>query len=570
MNSNVHPLVAALVLLLTGVAIVTWMWFSGEAAGIGGPAELKKDRDGHVYVQIQSYLVEHDANGQFLRTHDLTDMGVELFLGSYAFFSNGDILLRRGPDPRSFSDNFRAYQRKTNMQAIAPESLDSGLFRCDLDTKHCSRFGEQGIDFKAAHGVFIDWTRDEVYVSDTTRHLLRKYSSEGVELAPPVSGFKFPNQLLIHEDRLLVVDTNHHVVRAVDARSESFGADIERMDVVPETANIERQTWPSHLARVGNDWWVNNMRTGMNQGGVYVFDDNWRFVRRARLPDGADPISLVAVGEEVWISDWYNDRVNRFSTSGKVLADLDSAGLEAVLEESRVQRRHYELLSYAGILLFSIVMVALLLQAFARSMASSSAEQLASSTQETSAAARPLMLQPDPKVLKKMQRMGRAAVVLLGIVALMLVYIILVHGKPGMAMKLLPAVAGMAAVVGLVFWLQRSNIGTSIKLEGNLLTLCDHTGRQSSCTLTDVRYNENAIATLDAVVFLGRPMAWIYDHDKLKEELFPRLSETQKISPIKMQQVLFEQRHPQGVVTVLALAGLGIYAGAVLSGAVSF
>ena len=155
------------------------MWGSGAAANIGGPAEMKLDANGHVYVQIRSQLVEHDAYGQYLKMHDVRDMGAELFLGSFAFFSNGDALLRRGPDPRSFGDNVRAFQRKTNEDTIVPDSVDAGLFRCNLDTQYCERFGRSGIDFKAAYGMFIDWRTDEVYISDTTRHVLRKFSSDG-------------------------------------------------------------------------------------------------------------------------------------------------------------------------------------------------------------------------------------------------------------------------------------------------------------------------------------------------------------------------------------------------------
>ena len=325
MNSNVHPLVVVLVLFLTGIAIATWMWGSGAAANIGGPSELKFDPSGHVYIQIQGKLVEHDASGQYLKTHDLTDMGVDLFLGGFDFFSNGDILLRRGPDPRSASDNFRAFQRKTNEQSIEPNSPASGLFRCELDTNYCERFGQTGIDFKAAHGIVIDWKTDEVYISDTSRHLLRKYSSDGVALVDPVSGFRFPNQVLIFDEKLFVADTNHHEIRVVDSSTESFGEELGRYGVTPDMATTDRRIWPSHFIRVGDEWWVNNMRTGMNHGGIYVFDDNWHLIRKLELPDDADPIALLDVKDEVWISDWNNDKVRRFSTAAEPLADLDSA-----------------------------------------------------------------------------------------------------------------------------------------------------------------------------------------------------------------------------------------------------
>ncbi|MGI9232281.1 MAG: hypothetical protein ACR2RD_01505 [Woeseiaceae bacterium] len=368
MNSNVHPLVAALVILLSVVAVGVWMWGSGEAARFGGPAELQTNAAGHLYVQIQNQLIEHDSNGTYLKTHDLTDLGVDLFLGSFAFFSNGDILLRRGPDPRSFIDNVRAFQRKTNQQSLEPITPDTGLYRCNLETRTCGLFGKSAIDFKAAHGIFIDWETDEVYISDTTRQVLRKYSAGGEALAEPVGRFRFPNQLLMFNDRLLVADTNHHVIRIVDARSSSFGADLSRKDIVPPKARAARQTWPSHFARVGDEWWVNNMRTGMNEGGIYVFDENWIFLRRAALPVNADPISLIAFGGEVLVSDWNNDKVHRLSVTGVPLPEFESAGLNSVVAAAQQSRRQYDVYKYGGIALFALVLGGLIVRALAVGM----------------------------------------------------------------------------------------------------------------------------------------------------------------------------------------------------------
>ena len=311
-NSDVHPAVVVLVLVLVAIAIAIWTWGTGMAASFGGPAELRTGPNAHHFVQIQNRLVEHDADGRYLKTHNLEDLGVDVMLGGFDFFANGDILLRRGPDPRSFLDKLRAFQRQTNHNAIAPESPDSGLFRCNLDTLACSRFGTSGIDFKAAYSVHID-PSDKVYFSDTTRHVLRKFASDGIELAGPAGTFRFPNQLLMHEDRLLVADTNHHVIKMLEPGSGEFARELSRIDVVPAEATRARQTWPSHFARVGDQWWVNNMRTGMNEGGLYVFDHEWNFQHRIDLPLNADPIALLAVGDEVWVSDWNNDVVRRFT-----------------------------------------------------------------------------------------------------------------------------------------------------------------------------------------------------------------------------------------------------------------
>jgi hypothetical protein len=561
MNSNVHPLVVALVLVLTGIAIGTWMWASSAAASIGGPAELKMDPDGHAYIQIQDKLVEHDANGQYLKTHDLSDMGVELFLGGFDFFSNGDVLLRRGPDPRSTGDNFRAFQRKTNDQSIETDLPNSGMFRCDLDTKYCTRFGQTGIDFKAAHGIFIDRTTDDVFISDTTRHLLRKYSSDGVALAGPVSGFKFPNQILIFDEKLFVADTNHHEIRVVDPATESFGKELGKTDVTPQLATAARQDWPSHFIRVGDGWWVNNMRTGMNQGGIYLFDDRWHLISKLNLPDNADPIALLAFGDEVWISDWYNDKVRRISKAGEPLADLESAGLDNILTLARSERRKFEMISYSGIALILLVLGGLAVRGFAVSM---STDPTKSTRDDRSAKTRSpesvLTLEPDSKMLGRMKLAVRFFVLMFLVLAALIAYLILFYTKPEFGIAFILPGMGMLSIVVLISWINRSNVGTAIRINGNLVTLRDHSGRESSCPLHEVRYDNTAIATQDTTVFLGRPLASIYKRKDLNEKLFPRLAEAQKVSPLQMQKILIQQRHPQGITSILGLAGLLIYA----------
>ncbi|MDJ0709056.1 MAG: hypothetical protein QNJ14_01645 [Woeseiaceae bacterium] len=550
MNSEVHPAVVAVVLFLTFVAIAIWAWGSGAATAFGGPAELRVDPNGHRYVQIQNYLVEHDERGEFVATHDLEDIGVELFLGTYAFFSNGDILLRRGPDPRSFFDNFRAFQRKTNQDSVAPETSESGLFRCNLDTRHCDRFGLQGVDFKAAHGIYIDWASDDVYISDTTRHLLRKYTRAGDEIATTDEAFKFPNQLMLHDGSLYVADTNHHVIRVLSADNSTYGERLESVDVVPTDASQAKQTWPSHFARVGDTWWVNNMKTGMNLGGLYVFDDSWNFVRQVSLPDGADPISIIALDDEVWVSDWYNDVVRRFAHDGTSLPDLDSAGLAEVLEVSRAERHRYKLYSYGGVALVVFLLLALLVRGFAMSMNKSASSAKQEAADIDAGGAEELFLEPDEKALRRM----RSAATLFGALLLMLIgtvaYILVAYDKLEFAVRLVVPVFGFVLIFAAIIWVNKANKGTAIRLVGDTLTLRDHTGRESSCALHQVRYGDAAIATRDMAIFLGRPMAWLYPRKVIESDLLPKLAPATKLNPMAMTRLLIELRHPQGLFTV--------------------
>lgn len=355
MNAKLHPLIVVLVILLTFLAIGVWYWGTGEAKKIGGPAHIELGPNGHLYVQIQNQLLEHDAEGVFVARHDLSKLGVEHLLGGFAFFSDGDIVFRRGPDPRSLADNVRAFGRLPNRDSLEPEAAESGMYRCNLGTSTCRPFGTVAIDFKAAFAIYVDQETDEVFISDTTRHVVRKYSPEGEMLAEPVGGFMFPNKLLLHDERLFVVNTNNHQVRVIEPATETFGTELEAIDVVPGVAVEAGRAWPSHLARVGEEWWVIIMRTAMNEGGVYVFDDDWRFDRTVSLPANADPISLGPFQDVVLISDWDNDRIYRVSREGALLTDFASPGLEQVLAESRKLRSQYNIYSYLGILLFALV-----------------------------------------------------------------------------------------------------------------------------------------------------------------------------------------------------------------------
>ena len=562
MNSEVHPVVAALVLLAAATGLALWAWASGIAASLGGPAGLQTNANGHYFIEIQNYLVEHDEEGVWVTTHDLDAIGVDVILGGYAFFSNGDVLLRRGSDPRSFLDNVRAYMRETNRNSIIPEEPESGLFRCNLNTSECQRFGRKGVDFKAAYGIFIDWETDEVYISDTTRHLLRKYSPDGKELATFDGGFRFPNELQLHDENLLVADTNNHVIRVVEPQSAGFGRVKDTRLVVPPAAKDAGQRWPSHFARIGKEWWVNNMKTAMDDGGIYVFDDEWEYLRRVELPPRADPISILLAGDEVWVSDWNNDVVRRFSMSGDALPDLESHGLEAVLNSARQERQSYTLLSYGGVALIVLVLLGLVVRAV--TVSTNKGPATIQPTQDIPATSRedsvPLRLEPDDKLRKRTTLVLRVIIALTGVSVLISLYLFHETDKPEVILPVFASIAGLVAIVLLIAWASKANWGTSIEVTGDQLTLRDYTGCQSSCSLRDVRYNETAIATPDAVVMLGNPRAQVYKRTDVQGRLIPRLGEAQRVGPVEMLKIQILLRHPQGIVTVIALVAVTAYA----------
>ena len=110
---------------------------------------------------------------------------------------------------------------------------------------------------------------------------------------------------------------------------DTFGEEINAIDVVPDAASKAHQIWPTHIARIDDQWWINNMRSAMNEGGIYIFDNDWQFKHRVELPDGADPIAIRPFRGKVLVSDWNNNRIYQVSKSGKMLVDFPSAGFSS-------------------------------------------------------------------------------------------------------------------------------------------------------------------------------------------------------------------------------------------------
>ena len=101
----------------------------------------------------------------------------------------------------------------------------------------------------------------------------------------------------------------------------------------------------------------------MNEGGIYIFDDEWSYQRKVDLPAGSDPIAVLGFNGEVLVSDWNNDQVHRVALSGDYLGDLPSAGLKQMVEETNAARFRFQLYGYLGVGAFVVLIGLLLLKA---------------------------------------------------------------------------------------------------------------------------------------------------------------------------------------------------------------
>lgn len=551
LNVKVHPAIAAAILMAAIAAIAVKIWADGRALAIGGPAQVLRAPSGDIYIQIQNQLLHHTPSGAFKRRIDLAGLGVETLIGGIAFFPDGDILIRRGDDPRGLYDKLRAYARLANEQPIASSKPGEGLFRCNLVSMDCAPFGAPAIDFRATFHAFIDPLNASVYISDTSRHALHKYSVDGSELSSFTHGLRFPNQLLVYDGHLLVADTNNHRIAGIEAGGVELPGENSSFDVVPDEAWSRGERWPTHLARVADHWWVNNMRSDMRNGGVYVFDNDWTFVKRLGLPAGADPIAILPFGPGALISDWDNDRIYRVDAEGKIIGDFTSSGLEELLRQSRERRTFYNVVSWLGIALFVMVLVGLLMKALARPALR---EQRLSPRPQSTVVEAPrdwVWFCPDPAVVSKVRSTARMAMAAVTALVTVFIVLVIIRAQWLILLGLALPVAGLVAITAAMYWMSAALLRTRIGLRGDQIALQDHRGRVSRSPVRHVVYSDSAIATPELAVLLGGPQKSLYDRRHLDEHLMPYLATATRLTDWQMQLRLTRLHRPTAVLLIL-------------------
>ena len=330
-----------------------------------------------------------------------------------------------------------------------------------------------------------------------------------------------------------------------------FGEQLADVDVVPAEARSRGHSWPSHVARIDDRWWVINMRSNMADGGVYLFDAEWRFRHRVDLPDGADPIAIAGFRDEVLISDWNNDRVHRVSRDGRRLGDFVSPQLEALVDESIALRWRYEALAWFGIIALVLVVLGLVIKALLtpsmdQPIAEPASPPLVSSDE-------PLILEPDAAVAAKVRLATWLGAALIVLPVPVLVYVAVVAGAGVVLPSLLPPIIVIGIILGALLRVNNALVATAVTLRGKEITLRDHKGHEATYPLREAIYNDTAIAAGNTAVFFGQKKMAVYDRAVLERDLFPRLGDARKVGPWEMQKALFRMRHPQSQTLLFVL-----------------
>ncbi len=364
-DPNNLSLSAILILVCVfGAPLVFSLWANTQKFQYDGAHSMGVDSHGRLHIQSGNELYRYDRDGNHLDTINLVSMGVQDFVGDLTFFSNNDLLLRKGNYDPGFLESIAILNRQKNLSSVKSEA-DQGLFRCNLDTTKCQRFGDGSIDFDRGYFSIRDSDDGSIFISDASRHTLYKFDSNGELLGKQESGIIFPNQMALFDDKLFLVDTNNNVIKEIDKSDATLGQTINETAGFLTVADQSEFIWPYGLIQAGDYWWSIVLDNNMDQGAVYLFDRDWHYVKSLPLQADAHPSALIEFAGSVFLTEIESSSIQRFNLDGLPIGTFADPAINQKLVANTELREHYDFLWLTGLAAFFTLAMAAILFAIA-------------------------------------------------------------------------------------------------------------------------------------------------------------------------------------------------------------
>ncbi len=536
MNQDIKVSTALLILLLFGGILIAKFWALSASYSVQGFSYLHHHPDGRSFIMLGNQLLGFDALGEHRSTIQLNKFKVlESSHTDFAFFSNGDVLVRQRTRDNNFIENLQRYFRFANPTDKNSVDAKDGLFRCSPVSYKCKAFTEPALNLNNAFSIAIDWTTDRVFLADSSRHRVDMYSETG-ELLDSRNWFKFPNQIEVADNRLYVANTNYHTLIAFDVSENEFGEIKEEFDTRTEQSRELGEVWPGAFLLDADQRWIINHKNGMNNGGVYIFDQNGEFSKKLQLPDKADPFALLQMGEQVLISDYSQDRIYQYNLDGEFEKYFNPPVLNKIINELTERRQYYQVLNTGFTILFVACFVSCLLLAFYQQSRTktSAAEQLSTpDIAHLSTIKEPILHWVEPS--KRFKITGYFLIGLAGFFMVLLIALEMFSGNNIAAILKQYwwlMLIFMASIVGLLLQFRRR-----IGLTENSLVIRPVLGAEIICSKHKIMLND-VIIVVGKSVFQVDQLYKLFSVSDVENHLYPAFKQGRQVERADMQLVL--------------------------------
>jgi len=298
---------------------------------------------GNLALRINDELIVLRPDGSSKETLSFIDSGLSVH-GDFDYFNNGDLLIYHSRTPSNGLRNIKRLRLPQEQNLLE----DSGLYRCDFYGRNCRIFSQSLPEFPDKFALFIDRSEDTVYIADTQQSTLYKMNKDGKRLASRAWVTHFPNQIFLKDQKLYIADTNNKQIKIVSAKTKTFADEIahHKLDITQE------HRWPMHIVGTPETWWLMIASGDMSKGRIKVFNSNWESSFIPAHPSGAKLSGLAFFANQVWTTDIAQNKIYRFSLTGKQLSDIYNLEVKAAFSTlSRLKARYqfrvtYNLISY--------------------------------------------------------------------------------------------------------------------------------------------------------------------------------------------------------------------------------
>jgi len=537
MNQNVNPYLALAIILLFGSLFSLKFYLFQQAVDVPKLSHIKSSPSGNVHILLGDEIYNYNSAGELNSVLDLNILHIQDHFGDFAFFSNGDLLINRDSFLPTTTDKLNSFLRKENTaQTLANNG--TGLQRCNLSSLVCKQFTTTIPSLQGAFQLYIDLNTDDVYLADTSRHAVRKLNKEGQLLAELSTGLSFPNQVWLNKSKLWIVDTNNHMMKAVQADTESFGHVIEQHT----TTATQPWVWPSAFAKVGGKWWVTISDNAMKNAKVLIFNALWGERGQLDLGDNADPISSLVIDHKVIITDGGQFKLHQFDFKANSLEDFAShdthyQGIHPVLQRNKAMSEKYTQWSdyslWLIISLFIIIFAVALIQA----------------RKDNVKEGQPLKQDPANTTLlpingewlectASFKILQRGGATIFTIVLLLTIIIIIVAD---LTLELVTPLLIIPFIFLIMFPIKKLS---ELKLGffDDNVTIETPKGQLISSPYHDIKWHKRAFVIDNWLIPIGSPVQSIFPYHRLTELLMPRVLESNKMTEMEMMQ--YQWRSP--------------------------
>lgn len=574
MNKNVNPVLAVVIIALFGSLLWLKFHFYGKALEVPKVAFLKEAPDNTIFIRLGSQLYQYQKNEKLKRIIDLQKLGISGEAGDFDFFSNGDLLINSDEYHGNLKENLAAYARLENT-TTAPAKAGKGLLRCKLfqplARQHCQVFNNSIPELQGPHYIHIDRHTDNVYLADTTRHEVRKLSPDGNLLAEITTGLKFPNQVFLERDnsdnskgeKLWVVDTNHHEMKAFKADTKNFGELIEKHRTTLDGEWI----WPSAFSKLANGWAIQIADNAMQNAKIVLYDNQWQQGSLLNLPSMADPVSSIFSNNTLIIADTNNYTLYQFDQYGTRLSNFaeneSASGIHAALQANKAIDKQYRQWSnwvlYLGLGLFALFFIYALKQS-QKEQAEQEEEAFQNSQEiEKDKIIQLAKLPMEGEWIKAKSHFRKLKWIILGadflIVALLAYLFITMSNKTPLELILIALVFPAIITISMIPISKISQY--QIGFFKNNVTIKTDKGKLISAPYNKIKWGNRFFSIGDWFIPIGNPSQSIFPYEKLQNMLMPYVLPENKLGEIDAFKL--QWKSPDGVLKYALLSvGLGL------------